>query len=359
MSDPSPIYFAQVREDAEIERAVVRETRATVIVTIASGGCTALSLLTDRAGSVAAVDTSAAQCALVELRRAALVGLCREEHLAFIGERRSDDRLQTYDRLRGRLPDSARAYWDARLPQIAEGIQHAGVTERFYRFVGKSLRHSVTGEEVWERLFDPGDRATQRELLDRHFRTEGFRAALRVILSKTSHLEFFPASMFAQASEHEFGDFFWERFESGLVRLDQRDNYFLHQVLFGRYLGVDRGTPWYLSPDGYEEARRNAHKLAVIEAGIADYLEGHPGAGAVFLSNVFDWAPPSAQVRIAESTVRSLARGGAFVFRNMLADPPLPEPLRSGVLIHEAWGSALLAVERSLLYRRLVVGTRS
>src|SRR6202030_287007 len=99
----------------------------------------------------------------------------------------------------------------------------------------------------------------QAALFARHFDTDVFRAALRVLLSKTTHLEFFPYMMFLQVDEHHFGDFFWARFQEAISRQPQHDTYFLHQAVFGRYmLDRPRGTPHYLSALGYEEARRNA-----------------------------------------------------------------------------------------------------
>jgi S-adenosylmethionine:diacylglycerol 3-amino-3-carboxypropyl transferase len=166
--------------------------------------------------------------------------------------------------------------------------------------------------------------------------------------------------MFAEVGEHHFGDFFGERFRDNVTRRPQADNYFLHQVVFGRYL-LDRrrGTPQYLAVDGYAEAQRNAHKLSVHVAPIDAFLSSQRDVDAVLLSNVFDWAPPDARDRIAERAVQSLSRGATLLYRHMLASPTLPEPIRLGTRIDEEWGNALCAVERSLLYRRVVVATRS
>lgn len=360
MSAPPPVYFAQVREDAEVDRSVVRETKARRVVMIASGGCTALSLLSDVVESVVAVDQNPAQCAVVALRLAALVALDRNAHLAFIGERPATDRLVVYERSVAPLLNApARSYFDDHPEAVENGVQHCGVTERFYRFVGENLRRSIVADPVWRALFNAPDAAIRAALIDEHFRSETFRSALRVLLSRTTHLEFFPASMFEQAAEHDFGDFFLERFEACVAARDQRDNYFLHQVLFARYVeGRKRGTPYYLSPAGYEEARRNAHKLTVLTAHIAPVLRDRTDVDAVLLSNVFDWASAREQGVLADAACHATRPRGVVLFRNMLADPPLPEPFRRGLLIDERWGKQLATQERSMLYRRVVVGRR-
>jgi S-adenosylmethionine-diacylglycerol 3-amino-3-carboxypropyl transferase len=160
--------------------------------------------------------------------------------------------------------------------------------------------------------------------------------------------------------EHHFGDFFWERFRDALSRRSQHDNYFLHQAVFGRYLlDRPRGTPHYLSIEGYAEAKRNAHKLTVHVASLDAFLPAQREVDAVFLSNVFDWAPPNVQEEIAEHAVASLARGGTLLFRHMLADPALPESVKQSTRIDEEWSRELGALERSLLYRRVIVASRS
>ena len=90
------LFFAQLREDTQVERAVLTRKRATRIACIASGGCGALSLLDDTVEAVIAIDLSPAQCALVELRRAALAALERDAYLGFIGEREDTQRPATY-----------------------------------------------------------------------------------------------------------------------------------------------------------------------------------------------------------------------------------------------------------------------
>src|SRR5262245_47157465 len=93
------VHFAQIREDGRLERRLAVRHRPARIVCVASGGCTALSLLSDGVEAVHAVDANPAQCALVELRKAAIAALDRDGYLAFIGERPAEDRPAVYARL--------------------------------------------------------------------------------------------------------------------------------------------------------------------------------------------------------------------------------------------------------------------
>lgn len=351
------IYFAQIREDAEVERALVARHPSCRLAVVASGGCTALSLLDDTVETVHAIDANPAQAALVELKKAAIHALDRDAYLGFIGERDSEHRLATYAAISADLPAYARSFWDARPSLVAGGVNRAGVTERFYALLGENLRRSVLDEAAWEKLFACEGLEAQRDFRREHCETEAFRMALRVLLSRTTHLAFYPAFMFAQAKEHHFGDFFRERFE---VELDTRlvqNNYFLSQLLYGRYLhGVPGGMPHYLSETGYAATKRNLHKLSVIAEPLEVCLPRLQAIDAYFLSNVFDWADAVARERIVEAAYASHAPSALFVYRNMLASPPMPERFAATMEVDARLSRELERIERSMLYRSISCG---
>jgi S-adenosylmethionine:diacylglycerol 3-amino-3-carboxypropyl transferase len=348
----SELHFAQIREDGRVERFVRRQAGAANLVCIASGGCTALSLLDDAVEHVFAVDSNVAQCALVELRKAAIAAFDRDDYLAFIGEREVANRSQVYARISERLPSFARSFWDTRQALIASGINHAGTTERFYRFVGENLTRSVVPEEVWHALLRCTSQAEQLALAERHFSGEAWNAALSVLLSKTTHLAFFPAFMFAQAREHDFGAFFADQFAAELRAAPMAGNYFLSQLLFGSYL-LDHpdGAPHYLSNEGYASARRNLDKLTVVPGSLADFLGEARNVDGFFLSNVFDWASAEERERLAERMLAARRPGARLVYRHMLAEPPLPAAFSGRALLDAPLSAHVRSLERSMLYR--------
>jgi S-adenosylmethionine:diacylglycerol 3-amino-3-carboxypropyl transferase len=353
----SALFFAQIREDSRVERRVIEAHPARRIVCIGSGGCTAFSLLSDAVEAIVCVDSNPAQCALIELKRVALLELEREAYLRFIGERPDPSRTETYTRLAPALPDSARAYWDARSGEVASGINHCGVTEQFYRFVGGNLRGVVCPDDVWQQLFDCRNLDEQRELYERYFQREGFQMALRVLLSKTSHVVFFPAFMFAQSSELDYGRFFAEKFEREVLGRPMSNNYFLSQLLFASYRhDVVEGVPHYLSPEGYGSARRNAHKLVVVPRPVEDFLVEEAGIDAFFLSNVFDWLTPEQRERLCRAVISASAPGAALAYRSMLSPPALPAEFLERVRVDEGASRALLEIERSMSYGRVTLG---
>src|SRR4051812_27003357 len=123
------LNFAQVREDPLIELDLFSSVSAGRFFTIASGGCTALSLLLLNPQRVFAVDINPAQEALVALKCVAFRNLGFHDFQSFIGNRTSADRREVYGDLRGRLTPNHRRFWDSHAGWITEGVQNAGRAE--------------------------------------------------------------------------------------------------------------------------------------------------------------------------------------------------------------------------------------
>ncbi|MFY0545536.1 DUF3419 family protein [Brevibacillus sp. H7] len=351
------IYFAQIREDSRVERTLADLYRPATVVTIGSGGCTSLSLLQDDVKCVYAVDANPAQAALIECKTAAISTLSREQYLAFIGETETDDRLETYRRLAPLLPDYAREYWDRHLPDVEHGINQCGATERFYRFIGRNIRYNLYGDDIWHALFACKTVEEQIAFHQKYFTSEIWNTAVRLLLSKTTHLQFFPAFMFAHANENDFGAFFAAMFTRELHTKPVRDNYFLSQLLFSTYLfDQPEGVPYYLSETGYERVKRNLHKLVVVPATLQQVLPELQDVDAFYLSNVFDWASEKDRASICMGILQAASAGAVVLYRNMLSRHPLPSFFTEQLRVDEVRSAEMTALERSMMYQQITIG---
>ncbi len=352
------IYFAQIREDSRVERALASLYLPKTIVSIGSGGCTSFSLLSDEVDTVYAVDANPAQAALIECKKAAIFALSRTEYLAFIGETDCKDRLAVYRGIAHLLPDYAREYWNEHSDDITVGINQCGATERFYRFIGSNIRNNIYDDEIWHALFACSSVDDQVEFHRKYLTSEKWQTAVRLLLSKTTHLQFFPAFMFAQASEHDFGMFFGAMFTKELHTKLVHNNYFLSQLLFASYLYEQpEGVPFYLTDEGYAQAKRNLHKLSVIPRTLQHVLPELSSVDAFFLSNVFDWAREAERHSICEAILKAASDHAAVLYRNMLSRHPLPGFFMERFMVDESRSSEMAGLERSMMYQRITVGT--
>lgn len=346
------IYFAQIREDSLVERMVAARTNPSKIICIGSGGCTAFSVLNDRLTKMICVDNNAAQCALIELKKAAILQLSRKEFLAFIGEWESADRLRTFELLRDQLPEYAQQFWSANLPLIETGIHTCGATERFYKFVSSCILRNVYEKEVWQQLFNCKSIEEQKLFYEKYFTADKWITAIKILLSKQMHLQFFPAFMFAQADTNDFSTFFLEQFKKEISTKLIRNNYFLSQFISGTYLYNEReGMPFYLGKTGYEQAKRNIHKLEIVNSGIAEACNAGQEIDCFMLSNVFDWCTPGQRAGICKSIEHCKSASAYLMYRSMFASVDLGGSFSQPVKKEDKFSTLLYNTERSMMYR--------
>lgn len=355
------IYFAQVREDAEIERTLQQNYGLKRITVIGSGGCTALSLVNNEVERVFCVDSNAAQCALIELKIAAMSCLDYEDFLSFIGEWFSlrENRVDVYQKVANRLSPSARSFWEAEAGKaaIAKGINQCGATERFYKFISQNLIN-VLGENFFNALLTCLSIEEQIQYYQTHMvNNEQWNTAIQILLSKTSHLQFFPAFMFQKSHENDYAQFFKDQFINTLSSQKLTNNYFLRQFLFSKYdLNIEGATPHYLSREGYAQAKANIHKASVVNDGIGPFLHKQTNVDGFFLSNVFDWCQEDMLNDICQSIRHSASPRAVLLYRNMLSQTHLPNWFMEQFREHSELSEVCMKKERSMMYQKITVG---
>ena len=137
-ADFSEIRYAQCWEDSRLLTASLLPAGRHCL-SIGSAGENSFALLAAGAASVTAVEMNPAQIACIELRKAANLHLDHPALLELIGSRPSDRRAALYQKVRSELPETVRAFWDARPEAVAGGIGSAGKFERYFA----TFRHRV------------------------------------------------------------------------------------------------------------------------------------------------------------------------------------------------------------------------
>jgi len=352
----SQLAFSQVREDPLVDLAVVRRLAASTgrplrVLMVASGGCTALSLLAEPAvAEVIAVDANPAQLHLVELRRQALIHLAPAEQHTLVGDGRGGgpaDRARLWQRLRDHLPAPARAHWDARSGEIEAGVNRVGRFEDCFRELAAAFR---------EVGLDPVARPAQA-LASRHYLDIFERVFERGGLERRFGREAVTYSM-----DREFSHHFAGMFARAMRRWRAADNYFLLQIWAERYGDGEGGAPPYLDPATQERIRglgAGPERLRLAGGRLDQLLTGGGVDGRfdlIHTSNISDWMPvPSLRAMLAGAAAL-LAPGGAVIGRRLNGDHRLAEQFASHLTVDAELGAALTAADRSFFYPEVVVG---
>ena len=359
----SPLMFAQVREDPCVEVEALAPALGGTIVVVSSGGCTALSLLAAGARRVVGVDLSRTQNHLVELKYAAIRALERADAIAFLGAQPMPAvrRRRLYAVIAPLLTDTARQHWDVNRSSLERGVLRAGRSERFIALVASAVARLVVRGKGVRALLEAESIEAQREIFARSWEGWRWRALFALLLNRWTFSRAYHPSFFAHVENPSFARHFRTLAERTLTELPTRDNYFLHEMLTGRYpVSEPLGVPPYLSASGIGHATSSAQTLSLVDGSITEYLRSCPARSidGFALSNIGEWLDDSAIHALFGEVARTARAGARVVFRNFVGWTDVPQRWGQVIVERPGYGAQLIQRDRSLVQHRVVVCMR-
>ena len=312
------LKFAVVREDPELEQVLIERTRARALLTVASGGCTLLTLARRHPDlELVGFDFNPRQL----------------DHV-----RAKADGLGVHPLARYNVHDPA-----------PHGLNQGGEFEGLFRTLRHFLEEFVAPASELARFFEPGTSAGQRVALrERWFASPYWPVAFSLAFADTFlHAMFGPAAT-QHAAPGSYPAYFQATFERGLRREDAPRNPFLQHVLLGAYLPED--APDYLRA-------RTPPSFTLVHGSLPDV----PGLGrfdVISLSNVFDWSDDTLVAQWASLLARQARPGCAVLLRQLNNRRELRRFFSPAFVFDDALGKQLQAMDRSLFYERVEVGFR-
>jgi S-adenosylmethionine-diacylglycerol 3-amino-3-carboxypropyl transferase len=349
----SRIVYSQCWEDPVVAAEGLRLGPSDDLLCLTSAGDNVMALSLSRPKSITAIDFSAAQNALLELKLAALNKLGWYDYVAFLGARPAFDRVSTYrDKLRGELRDEVREYFDTQERELARGIIHAGRFQRYLSIFRTAVLPLVHGRHVVEEMMTIGDHAAREEYYRRVWDNRRWRALFTVFFGRAvmARLGRDP-EFFKFVERKDVGATFLERCRRAMVESSPIDNHFLQYAMLGRYPDLERG-PLYLRESNFETLRKTTANIKIVRGD----LEGHlgtlePGAlSALYLSDLFEWVSPEHHEAMLRAIARATRRGGRMVYWNLLVPRKRPDALASLIATHDDEARALHARDLAFVY---------
>jgi len=219
-----------------------------------------------------------------------------------------------------------------------------------------ALRLLVHPPERIARLLACRTVAEQRALFEREWNTGRWRALFAILCNRWAFRRTYPEAFFRQAATPSFAAHFRRLAEHAIADLPVADNYFLHEMLTGRYpVDVPGGVPPFLTPAGAAAVAAGRDRLTLVDGDAAGYLRTCAPASvhAFALSNICEWiTPPEVEALFAE-VLRTAAPGARVVFRNFVGWTELPAGCER-VVVDSALGERLTRSDRSVVQGRVV-----
>ena len=360
------LVYPQIWEDPVVDMEALEIGPGHHVVTIASGGCNALSYLRADPEKITAVDLNAAHIALNRLKSLAAQRLDNHaDFFRFFGEANHRNNLAIYrDRLRPHLDVASRRYWDGRdhfgrrrINGFAGGFYRKGLLGNFIGLVHLLGRMGGARPSV---MMAARTREEQVELFDRHIGPLFRRKAMRFLCSNPMALFGLgipPAQYRALAGDRHMADVLCERTRKLACDFALADNYFAQQAFGRAYRSAEPGSvPPYLEQASFAWLGERSTRLDIRHQNFIEFLASQ-NAGSVdryVLLDAQDWMTDQQLNRLWSEIDRTAKPGARVLFRTAAEETLLPGRIADELLA--AWdydtalSQALTRKDRSSIY---------
>ncbi|WP_375396895.1 DUF3419 family protein [uncultured Sphingomonas sp.] len=338
------LVYAQIWEDPAVDMEALAIQPDNHVITIASGGCNALSYLTANPAKITAVDLNTAHIALNKLKLAAARHLPDYEHFhRFFGQANSKANLAAYKaHVRPHLDEPTRRYWESRdvigrrrIGGFARGLYKRGLLGGFIGAAHVIARlHGVDPRAILKAV----SVEEQREIFDREYAPFFDKAFVRWLTDQPASLFGLgipPAQYEALAGDAKMATVLRERLEKLACDFDLKDNYFAWQA-FGRGYGDGPGAPLppYLQAENYAQVVDRLDRMEILHANYAEYLHGRPDASLdrYILLDAQDWMTDAQLTDLWREITRTARSGSRVLFRTAGQPTILPGRVPDAIL---------------------------
>lgn len=364
------LVYAQIWEDPDVDMTALQIGPGHHIVTIASGGCNALSYLLADPARIEAVDLNPAHVAFNRLKIAALKALPNyDAFFRFYGKADEKANIRAYQTtLRPLLDAQSRAYWDRR--NVSGRRRISMFSRNIYRhgllglFIGAGHRVARLYGVDPSGLLKSRDMAEQRAFFDSAIAPLFERRLIRWATAQKSTLfglgippqQYDALTTAGDASSGGgMASILKGRLEKLACDFPVADNYFAWQA-FGRSYDEAGPLPPYLNRGNYDAVRSRAERLTVVNASFTELLAAKPDASVdrFILLDAQDWMNDAQLNELWAEITRTAAPGARVIFRTAAEPSLLPGRVDEAVLgrwdYREEESQALHAQDRSSIY---------
>lgn len=342
------LVYPQIWEDPLVDMEALRLGRGDHVVTIASGGCNALSYLTADPARITALDLNGWHVALLRLKLAALGSL--PDHgrfFRFFGEARSAEVVADYERyVAPTLDAEVRAFWSrkdwrgrARISLFARDFYRHGLLGRC---IGAGHLFSRLHGCWPDALMRARDLDEQRTIFEREIAPIFESWLMKAIFAMPASLYGLgiPPAQYEALTEDgrlPIADVLRERLRKLACEFPLADNYFARQAFGRAYGGPDSGAlPPYLEAANFEAVRARADRVAVHHGSVTDFLAASTARSvdAYVLLDAQDWMTDADLTALWTEITRTARPGARVIFRTAADERLLPGRVPTEILSH-------------------------
>ena len=360
------LVYPQIWEDPVVDLKALKLQPTDHLITIASGGCNALSYLTASPKKITAVDLNHAHVALVNLKMEGIRRLEYKEFYKFFGEAKSINNPRLYrEVLAQHLNPATRDYWEGgmkgfeRIRMFEKGFYKYGLLGKLIGFIHISAKlYRVKLDEL---LKQPTVEAQAQWFDENVAKIFDSRLVKKIMGSPLALYNLgIPPSQHACLCEDRpetMAQVLKERARK-LATIDNiNNNYFAWQA-YGRSYDHHNPTnkPLYLQEQHFELVRNNIDRLSIEQNNVLDALKRMPAnsVDAVVLLDAQDWMTPEEICTLWTEITRTANPGARIIFRTAGTSSPIEGALTADLnrlwKRNHATSDQLIHEDRSAIY---------
>ncbi|XP_004346750.1 hypothetical protein CAOG_05065 [Capsaspora owczarzaki ATCC 30864] len=364
--DLSVIRYSRVWEDHQLLERSLDIRPDDVVLSITSSGDNVLNLLLLEPQKIVAIDMSASQNAVLDLKLAAIHMVPHEAFVKLIGiaPATGQERVDIYKHIRSNMSEYAQKYWDHNLATIESSIVKAGRLEKYFDTFHTDYLEKLVPIPVIEAICNAPTLAEQVALVQQHILSNPeveskFRWYFGEDMLKRQGRD--PAQM-RFIKDGDISTYIWNKFRSLLTTQLLKDNPYMHVFLLGEYKGSFETAQPYLRPSNYERMRSLLPRLQVVTGSIEEQLSGESSPGStplVFskanLSDIFEYMSAEAADALFLAFANKFRVGGRLAFWNLFVPRCPSDSLRTYFSAHTELAKQVHSHDRLFFYSQFHV----
>lgn len=351
-ADFSILRYSNCWEDADILLEGLGPREGSRILSVASAGDNSFSFLVSKPEMVVAVDVNKIQLYLVALKKATIQALSHDETLAFLGFRKSEDRVFLFKKISSLLDAESCAYWEKNLNLIEEGIIHQGKFERYFQLFCHKILPWIHSRKTTELLLTPKSLAAQNDFYHNHWNTWRWRLLFKIFFGKYIMGKYGRAPEFLKEVKIAVAPYIFKKAEAQLQSLSAQSNYILRYNLLADFGNV---LPHYLQLENFKLIKSNIQRLQ-IRQGFIENMDGEFGKfDCMNLSNIFEYMNQETFRKSAGKLIRLCKPNGKMAYWNLMVPRIMSGIFPEEINFLEDLSLRLSAKDKGFFYKQFIV----
>ena len=313
------IRYAQVWEDAEILLEALNINENDNILSIASAGENALSMLIKNPNKVYAIDLNLNQIYCTELKKVAYKYLEYDECMTLIGVFEGTNRMDLYNEIKDNLSDMTRQYFDSNIKIIERGIINAGKFENYFHIFGQKILPLIHNKKTRRELLEKKTKEERIKFYKSRWNNIRWQLLFRIFFSRTVMGRLGRDKAFFRYVNVNVAEHILERTKYALTELDTSKNSYLHYIINGKY---DKALPIAYRKENFETIKNNIDNLILLKESVETFIQRDDidYISKYNLSDIFEYMDDSQMCKIYEKMRTKSGEGTKIAYWNMLAD---------------------------------------